>query len=137
MSVVVEITDGEADEIRRLVNDSNWCTADGLRAMVPRVLLTKLVGDADPRFRSVSCNLDGTAWRDRESLGRHLVEAHGVPEGSLITPYEGPLGSIPPGEHVVRLEAVEPDDQMITWRMRLGYAGPPDRPMFKSITTDV
>lgn len=93
MSVVVELTDDEANEIRRLVNDSNWCTADGLRAMIPRTLLTKLVGDADPRFPrgTMTCNLDGTTWRDGDSLGHHLLEAHHVPEGSLIEPYVGAL----------------------------------------------
>lgn len=94
MSVVVVITDEEAAEIRGAAfGEGNWVTADGLRAMIRRELLTKLVGDADPRFPrgTMSCNLDGTVWKDGDALGRHLMEAHELPEGSLITPYVGSL----------------------------------------------
>lgn len=96
--IVVTLTTDEANEIRRVTNgEGDWVTADGVRAMIRRALLVKLVGDADPRFPrgTVECNLDGTLWRSNDSLGRHLLEEHGLPEGSLITPYIGPFQVVP------------------------------------------
>jgi hypothetical protein len=133
--IVVTLTDAEADEIRGVTNGAgDWVTADGVRAMIRRALLTKLVGDADPRFPrgTVECNLDGTKWRDNDSLGRHLVEEHGLPEGSLITPYVGSFGdgegpALPPGEYTAQLVApheIDMSADLLKWRLRLGYAGP-------------